>query len=77
MGSMLIIGTIMALIALLIVCLAWKLKAKQKCSCCKKVIDKLKEKLFWNAFIRYTLQSYLKLAFANFVALATLKWGEF
>ena len=42
-----------------------------------KVLESLKKKLFWNAFIRYSRQSYLKIAFVNFAALATLKWGKF
>ena len=72
MGSMLVIGIIMVIVALLISLLAWRLKSKQKCASCLKVLDKIKNKLFWNAFIRYSLQSYLKIAFVIFTALATL-----
>ena len=37
----------------------------------------LKKKLMWNTVIRYSLQSYLKLAFANFTALSTLTFIGF
>ena len=44
--------------------------------CCNekigKTFDKLKEKVFWNAFIRYTLQSYLKLALVSITALKAM-----
>ena len=38
----------------------------------KMVIEKVKAKLFWNAFIRYTLQTYLKIGFVCIPALAIL-----
>ena len=42
MGSMLVIGIIMALIALLIIILAWSLNKSKKCGCCTKVLTQLK-----------------------------------
>lgn len=49
---------------------------KKKDGFIRKATTKIKEKIFWNTFIRYSLQSYLKLVFAYFSAVGTLDWGS-
>ena len=41
-----------------------------------KLIRKMKDVLIWNAFIRYSLQSYLKLAYINIVSILVLTWSS-
>jgi len=36
----------------------------------------LKNKVFWNVFIRYTLQSYLKMSFTAFVSIQLMESGN-
>ena len=57
----------MLLITLLILLLG--LLMKKFSTKMKGAIEKVKNKLFWNAFIRYTLQSYLKIGFVSVPAL--------
>ena len=65
-GVMLLAAAVLLMIALLVVGLGY---------CCKKHIEKvnsIKRILFWNTFIRYSMQAYLKLAVANFAGLYLL-----
>ena len=39
----------------------------------KQLIEKVKAKLFWNAFIRYSLESYLKWAFVSLTVLSSIQ----
>ena len=59
---LLVVGVILVLVTMLTSVFAFLCRTS---ACCEKALAKLKEKLLWNAFIRYSLQSYLKLAFAN------------
>ena len=38
------------------------------------LVTKIKDKLFWNFFIRYSMTSYLSLGFDGFTALKSLRW---
>lgn len=75
MGAMFIIG--LGLLFLIGMTFLFTAICKNKNGCCIKLVNKIKAKLLWNSVIRYSLQSYLKLAFANFAALTTIRWGTF
>ena len=63
-GNLLIIGLALGLVTVMVLILTLLCK---KSAQFHKVLDFIKMKLFWNSFIRYSLQSYLKLAFANLI----------
>ena len=58
MGSMLILGLIIVGILILLFVLAI---IARKCTCVQKSYVAIKKKLFYNTFLRYVLQSTLKL----------------
>ena len=63
MGDIAIIGVVLVLSAAILIL--------QGILCKKfKLIEKLKAKLLWNAFIRFSLQYYLKAAFVTVTALS-------
>ena len=61
-GSLLVIGLALGLVAG--IALIATLLCKQSPQC-HKILTFVKQKLFWNSFIRYSLQSYIKIAFAH------------
>ena len=63
MGSTFIIAA--CLILLTAVLLLLGLLRKKLNATFTKLIDKVKATLFWNAFIRYSLQAYLQIGFAS------------
>ena len=73
MGAMIIIGCVLiaiSLLSLILGSLGFWLHNKAY----SKVINLIKRKLYWNCFIRYSLQSYLKISFVCFAGLSTLTW---
>ena len=64
------------LILLLISCLAcFRMCAMTKYSVYKCYMT-LKTKIFWNALIRFSLQSFLKLMMGACLTLTLLEWGD-
>lgn len=61
MGAMLLIAAIIFAVLILLVLLRL---AQKRSACAKKAFDVIKKKLFWNTFLRYVLQSTLKLQIA-------------
>ena len=71
MGVMVLILLIMLVVVAVVVFL---IKTCKKGSCCHRNADKLKKKLFWNSFLRYVLQSYLKTSLATLGAVALISF---
>ena len=74
MGIVTIAG--IAIFLVISIALILGILCKGRSETCMKVVTMVKQKLLWNSLIRYSLQSYLKLAFANFGALTSLAWGS-
>ena len=75
MGAMFVIG--IGLLLTICITLLIATLCKQKNPTCTRLAFKMKQKLLWNSVIRYSIQSYLKLSFANFAVLTTLHWSTF
>ena len=73
MGIMLLIGTVLGILVILTLLIGLACK---KSTQCLQLVTRVKTKLFWNSFIRFSLQYYLKSAFANFAALIALRWAS-
>ena len=73
MGVMLVILAIFLVVILLICFIVGTCK---KGSCCHRLGQKLKAKIFWNGLLRYVLQSYLKISMSCLMALSVMKWDE-
>ena len=73
-GSVLVILAALVLATLLLLLAGLILK---KMGYQEALMAKLKQKLFWNCFIRSSLQAYIKVAFATFSMLTLLKWETF
>ena len=75
MGISFLIGAILVLVLTLFL-IYWIFKKKLKESCGDgiiKIIEKIKKYLFWNVFIRYTLQTYLQTAVTTISAIILIK----
>ena len=73
LGAMIIIGMILLLISLMSLVLGL-LGSVMKNTAYTQVVNLIKKKLYWNSYIRYSLQSYLKFVFVCFAGLRTLSW---
>ena len=63
MGNIFLFGAGLLLVSLILLLLGiFNKKINGKL---KEVIEMIKAKLFWNAFIRYSLESYLKIGFVS------------
>ena len=71
-----VIITAIVILLTILIALTLGLLCRGRNATCMKVVTLLKQKLFWNSVIRYSLQSYLKLAFPNFAALSNLTWDK-
>ena len=70
MGTMFLLGIVILIVTIIVLlCGIFRKKLSVKVV---RAVDKLKRKLFWNTFIRYTLQSYLKIAFVSIPSLYIL-----
>ena len=74
MGSIAFIITAVVIVAA-IVLLAGKVIDKLGYS--RKIIDIVKKKLFWNTFLRTSLQAYIKVLFVYLTLAMSLKFDEF
>ena len=73
-GSMLVLFLILAIITFLFLIASVILK---KLGYSQKILKMIKGKLFWNTFLRTSLQSYIKTSFTVFTNLRLLKWAKF
>ena len=74
MGSLLILLLILAVVTILALLTSVAMK---KLGYSRRIQQLVKRKLFWNAFIRTSLHSYIKTAFIYLGAMALLKWSTF
>lgn len=65
--------TVILLVLVVITCLRCSLHQNQHV---QKVYTAVKKKLFWTAFIRYTLENYIMFCVANLIKMYALKWGS-
>ena len=72
MGSMLILLLAIFLLAMIVL---WCVKCCQNGKCHTRV-SQVKRKVFWNFFLRYTLQSFLKISIAALFAVSMINFTE-
>ena len=72
MGSLLVLLVILAIVTVLVIITSLVLK---KLGYSRRIQQFLKDRLFWNTFIRTSLHSYIKAAFIYFTMMTLLDWS--